>query len=68
MADSKQLLENYLSDVIKKARTNVREESYYSLLENFLEKLGKAQGKKLQVDSSFLPSIKSGEKAVRLSI
>ena len=47
----KPVCETYLSKVFQKARSSVREESYYSVLEDFLRKLGESKNKKLQIDS-----------------
>lgn len=47
----KDLLELYLSKVFQKARSNVREESYYPVLEEFLRQLGEIENKRIRVDS-----------------
>jgi len=47
----KQLCETYLAKIFQKARSNVREESYYPILEDLLRQLAEAKNKKIQVDS-----------------
>jgi len=65
MADVQELCESYLSKVFRKARSSVREESYYPVLEEFLRKLGEAKGKKLQIDS-FPKKTEAGNPDIRV--
>ena len=60
-----QLCEFYLSKVFQKARSNVREESYYPVLEQFLRQLGEAKNKKLQIDS-FPKKTEAGNPDIRV--
>jgi len=65
MADFQELSESYLSKVFQKARSNVREESYYPVLEQFLRQLGEAKNKKLQIDS-FPKKTEAGNPDIRV--
>ena len=51
MVDPNSTFETYLTEVLGKVRSQVREERYYSILENLLEKVGSVKQKKFQIDS-----------------
>ncbi len=65
MADLHPSLETYLSEIFKKSRAGVREESYYKILEELLEKIASADGKKIRVDS-FPKKTEAGNPDVRV--
>ena len=58
-------LETYLSEIFKKSRAGVREESYYKILEALLEKVASSDGKEIRVDS-FPKKTEAGNPDIRI--
>lgn len=65
MADYAPTIESYLSTIFEKARSNVREENYYSAVEKLIEELSSISGKKLRADS-FPKKTEAGNPDIRV--
>lgn len=65
MSKNTEILENYLTKIFEKARANVREESFYPILENLLTEVGTTNKKRIQVDS-FPKKTEAGNPDIRV--